>query len=182
MENQAVAKTAPPPVGEKWLRVSKTLESWIPTYDLPRGITPDVLYMAAADARQALEPAGGELFAVIIDRLFRFAETFAIKDAGIRDAMRFYVEALDDVPPDLLERAVDNVVRNYKYGHRMPPPADLRAVVEQDMAARANALARIETAQKFGKYDKPYEPPSDADKERVAQILADAKKSLEVPE
>ena len=158
------------------------LANWIPAYDLPPGITPDRLYDAEADARSALQPATADAFAVIIDRLFRFAETFAIKDAGIREAMRFYVEALDDVPLDLLERAVDNVVRNYKYGHRMPPPADLRAAVEQDMTSRANALARIETAQKFGKYDKPYEPPSDADKERVAQILADAKKSLEVPE
>ena len=140
-----------------------------------------MLYAAEADARQALEPAGGEVFAVIIDRLFRFAETFAIKDAGIREAMTFYAETLDDVPPDLLEKAVDNVVRNYKYGHRMPPPADLRAAIEQDMAERANALARIETAQKFGKYDEPYEPPSDADKTKVAEILAETKRNLAAP-
>jgi hypothetical protein len=130
------------------------------------------------DAHTALRPATGEAFAVIIDRLFRFAETFSVKDAGIREAMKFYAEALDDIPPDLLERAVDSVVRNYKYGHRLPPPADLRAVVEGDLVARGAARARIEAARSFGQYDRKRQPATDADKAKVAEILADVKRGF----
>ena len=157
------------------------LEGWQTSHDLPRGITPDLLEGALLDAHTALRPATGEAFAVIIDRLFRFAETFSVKDAGIREAMKFYAEALDDIPPDLLVKAVDSVVRNYKYGHRMPPPADLRAVVDEDLGKRSNAKAQIETAQKFGTYDSYREPPSEEDRARVAEILAEARRNLTAP-
>lgn len=183
MENQVTARNVPlPSVGANSMKVLRMLDGWITAHELPPGITPDLLYAAEADARHALEPASGEAFAVLIDRLFQFAETFSIKDAGIRDAMKFYVEALDDIPPDLLERAIDGVVRNYKYGHRLPPPADLRAVVEEELSARMKARARIEAAQKFGRYDTPREPPSQADKDRAATILEETRRHLTAPE
>lgn len=124
-------------------------------------------------------PADYKEFGVIMDRLFSFAETFSVKDAGIRDAMRFYRETLDDMPPDLLVKAVDQTVRTYKYGHRLPPPGDLRAVVEDDLSARVQAKVRIESALSHGRYpDEIYEPRSQADKDRVAAILAETRRSL----
>lgn len=154
------------------------LDGWKISYPLPSGITRDVLNGAMVEAHAALRPATGKEFGVIIDRLFRFAETFSIKDSGIREAMRFYVEALDDIPPDLLEKAVDGVVRTYKYGNRMPPPADLRAVVEQDLRERMNARLTIETALKFGKQEEPRKPATPEQKARVAAILVEARRGL----
>lgn len=181
-ENSAVATVQgeqPPTVGEKCLKAWTMLKGWVPAYPLPRGITRAGLDGALTDANAALLPADYEAFNVIMDRLFSFAETFSVKDAGIRDAMRFYRETLDDVPPDLLAKAVDHTVRTYKYGHRLPPPGDLREVIQADLDERHSARRRIESAMCFGRCDDEVRrAPTQAEKDRVAKIVAETKRSL----
>ena len=115
---------------------------------LPDAITPERI-QAAIDAQQrALSPASNKAFAVTIDRLFAFARTFGLANPDAAAATKFYREAMSDVPIDLLDRAVSSVCRDWKWGNKLPLPADLRNQISAEMTARRVTLARLELAHK----------------------------------
>ena len=74
-------------------------------------------------------------FAVLIKPLFDFAVAFGLPvDAKQVEPMTsVYREALAEVPADLLAIAVATVRRTWKWGNRMPLPADLLAAIDGDM-------------------------------------------------
>ena len=154
------------------------LRGWTPAYDLPIEITPAGLDRAAANANTGLAPVTTKELAVIMDRLFSFTETFGIKDAGIRKAMQFYRETLSDVPADLLVKSVDGVIRTYKYGHRLPVPADLRTEIEDDLRLRLAARNSIETARRYGRYADTPLKVTDEDRAKALAAVAEARRIL----
>lgn len=58
----------------------------------------------------------------------------------------FYLEAVADVPADLVSEAFRRLRLNYRYPG-FPKPADLRATVLDEMAQRRTILLRLKTAQ-----------------------------------
>jgi len=115
---------------------------------VPAELTRDRL-QAAIDAQQALlEPADIKAFAVLVAKIFEFARTFGLANPDTEAATKFYREALSDLPPDLLQRAVSDVVREWKWGNKIPLPADIRNQVEAELTARKVMLVRLEMAEK----------------------------------
>lgn len=103
---------------------------------------------------RSLAVAGTRATLVMLDRLFTWAQTFGLlrgnSAAELKDriakATEFYRSALDGLPPDLIDLAVQ---RTIDQGHRwqtLPLPAELRAIVADDYARRQLTLNRLKTA------------------------------------
>ncbi len=102
----------------------------------------------------SLVPADAKAFGVIIDRLFQFVRTFGIGNPDVVTATRFYRQGLADLPADLLSEAVDAIVRDWRWGAKLPLPADLRNAVADELQARSAPLRRLEVLKRF-KMDEP---------------------------
>ena len=165
-KSQAV--TGQPTDGVLSSKVCGLLDAWRPGEMVPRYIDRPLLIRAQFDATRHLRPASDEAFGVIMDRLFDFAETFGIKHHDQAAAMRFYSEALDDLPADLLDLAVNAMIRGYVYGNRLPPPGDLRNVASEELAARHHKHYRLGCAL-VGRLEAELPPPpSQQERDRVA--------------
>lgn len=142
------------------------LASWNASMVLPDHVTDDMLNLAVADATAALTPATVQTFAVTISELFEYAWAFDIGSfAGLSEDERrkktaaqskLYREALEDIPADLLALSVKRIRTSWKWGNKMPMPADLREAISDEMAKRKSSLARPQMALKFGK--RMYQP------------------------
>lgn len=93
-----------------------------------------------------LRPATDREFAVCIERLFEYAQTFGLSGQNVASAVRFYHEAMDGVPPDMVAEAVSRCTRNWKWGNRMPLPADLREHLPDEYWERRRAALNIDRA------------------------------------
>lgn len=157
--------------------------------DLPerlvRSWTPDqpvLLEQAAAipeaidHARAAVVPVTTKALAVLLAKtakLWKLPEEWD-------DIAEFYVEALDDVPLDLVQSALKHVRLNSKW---FPKPSEIRASVTLELDRRRHVLRRIEVMeQKMKRGDverqEPWQPASAEDKARVAAMLANVRKIL----
>jgi hypothetical protein len=85
-----------------------------------------------------------EAFAVLVARIFDFARTFGLANPDAGMATKFYRDALADMPQDLLSRAVSDICREWKWGNKIPLPADLRNQVERELTQRKVDLSRLE--------------------------------------
>lgn len=159
-------------------RVCAKLAGWTSGQPVPRGFSRDLLRRALADADGVLAPADNTEFATAMDRFFDFADTFGVKYKDRIGAIRFYVEALADLPADLLDKAVASVVRNYVYGHRLPPPAELRAVVTDELCDRIARRHRLRQAASGELLSEAPPPASPEQRERMAKQLRALGESL----
>lgn len=91
-----------------------------------------------------LRPASSKEFMVAIDDLFKFARAFRLGNVDAESATGFFYEAVADVPIDILRVAVKSLIGNWRWGNRMPLPADLRASVPAEFGERKHALANVE--------------------------------------
>ena len=94
--------------------------------------------MAALAKFDAENPrADDQAFSALIKPLFDFAVAFGLPvDAKQVEPMTsVYREALAAVPADLLAIAVAAVRRTWKWGNRMPLPADLLVAIDGEMRA-----------------------------------------------
>ncbi|MBC8158173.1 MAG: hypothetical protein H8E94_02455 [Alphaproteobacteria bacterium] len=91
-------------------------------------------------------PCDAQAFAVAIDKLFKFGRTFGLKNQATEDATKFYREALKDLPADLVVKAVDGAIKSWKWGNRLPLPADLMDEVKDEWARRRLAKTRLKVA------------------------------------
>ena len=57
------------------------------------------------------------------------------------EVAKFYLEAFEDMPIDLVEKALKEVRRNLKW---FPKPSELRKPVADDLARRKMALNKLE--------------------------------------
>ncbi len=96
--------------------------------------------------RALLQPVEAAAFAVLIDRLFAFARTFGLANPDTTAATGFYRQALKDIPADLVAKAVERVCRGWKWGHKIPLPADLYGAVSDELTRRKKELAQLEQA------------------------------------
>jgi len=120
------------------------LESWRAGEDVER---PRALIQTAR-SRIDLAPASPQAFAVAMDRLLDFAEAFGLKVPKRQQAVEIYREALRVLPEDLLMTAVERTIADWKWS-RLPPPADIRAQVTDEMGHRIllDSRARLAVLQ-----------------------------------
>lgn len=57
-----------------------------------------------------------------------------------------YRAALLDIPGDLLAEAGARLMRSWGNGYRLPLPAEIRALVADEMGRRLSGLARVQAA------------------------------------
>lgn len=89
-------------------------------------------------AQTALEPATDESLAQAIDTVW---ETLQCPTLSLA-ASRGYIEALSDIPGDLIWDAVARLMRTYVYP-TPPKPAHFREQVEEEMRERRLILHRV---------------------------------------
>lgn len=86
----------------------------------------------------------------------------------------FYIEALEDLPGDLVERALRNARLSCKW---FPKPAELRTQeISNELQARRREVLRQE--QLVCEYQAPRVIMSDAERHKMANLLADLGKAL----
>lgn len=124
------------------------LEEWQIQDQLPATFTEHKLTAAYQRIQQSLAPADEKAMAVALDQLFRFARTFGIPSQDATNATAFYRDALKEYPPDLLTKAVRSVCANWKWGNRMPLPADLKEAVSKEWLRRQLLAMRLRQAMR----------------------------------
>lgn len=101
---------------------------------------------AISGASSSLVPATEMEAADALKLLFAFCRAFALGNPDPAAQLPFYRNALKDLPADLLRQAVERVTGNWRWGNRMPLPADVRAQVGDVLAARKVAKVKAEVA------------------------------------
>jgi len=78
--------------------------------------------------------------------LFDWAETFGLATQDRAKAVKYYRQAMSEIPADLVNAAVKRVTTGWKWGNRMPLPSDLRDAVPDAYADRKLALMNLDRA------------------------------------
>jgi hypothetical protein len=122
------------------------------------------------DAKRWLEPAAIEVRAAALVPLIELHGT----PAGWDQMTPIYLDALADMPPDLLVEAVRRVIRNVKF---FPKPAEIRTAIAEELALRKLAVMRLELAARLA---KP-EPGASigADRRPIAALVAMSTRRME---
>ena len=97
-----------------------------------------------------LQPVTAETFAVIFDKFWRFGSVYQLNGMGkhatnegavVKEATKFYFEAMQHLPADLVALAVDRVVKTWTY-KKLPTPANVLALVDDEHAERSFIASR----------------------------------------
>lgn len=153
------------------------LEGWIPAY----GATALLREIEAAiqEAELQLMPITPNALAVAFDN------TIALWDdrlpAEWAELAEFYYEALEDMPEDLVHKALKHVRLNHRW-QTMPKPADFRSAVADDLVHRRVELWKLK-AMRFDALRNPPRPEpalkkTEADRRYAIAELERAKKAL----
>lgn len=127
-------------------------------------------------ARAAVEPINPKALAVLLARtakLWKLPEEWD-------DIAEFYVEALEDVPLDLVQSALKHVRLTSKW---FPKPSEIRASIGLELDRRRHVRRRLEVMEqkvRLGHVERPadWTPPTAEEKARVAEMLANVRKIL----
>ena len=116
--------------------VRRSLEGWNPLMEVP--VSLKALRTAILEAESQLKPVNIKLVAVELNR------TLAIWKLPERDdfTLDFYIEALEDLPEDLVLAALKSVRLSHKWNF-MPTPGDFRLAVADEFHGRQNVLANL---------------------------------------
>lgn len=98
-------------------------------------------------ARSRLVRCPVKIFATLMDKLLGFAQTFSIKIPDPAALIEIY-RARVDLPADLMALAVDRAIGEWRWGNRLPLPAELTGFAAEEMMERARDLRKIKTAQR----------------------------------
>lgn len=159
-------------------RLATTLAGWELSHGSPPA-TREELAAGYRECRNLLERSTHEAIGVFVDKLCDFAGAFGIK-ADAKELTKIYADGLIDLPSDLLMRAYEEAVKNWRWGNRLPMPADFRGFVQPELDRRKALFRRMELAGETLKRLGPRntEPVSDEEKQRVAKMVAEATEQL----
>ena len=122
-------------------------QKWIMPF--AEDFNPDDLDVMRINCEVALEGAPDETIAQAIDQVW---ETLSCEPLSVH-AYQGYIEALSDIPRDLIWDAVKGILRNYVYP-TPPKPAHFREQVSEEMSNRRLILFRINIMAKHKEYIK----------------------------
>jgi len=86
-------------------------------------------------------------------------------------AAALYMEALADIPPELLDKAVKHCIRTCRF---FPKPAELRGAIADELAERC----RRQNERRYAALPPPVDPPSAEDIAYVDELLAPMKAGI----
>jgi len=151
------------------------LSAWRPEYPAPASV--EILQAALAEADARLAPIDVKALTVQIERTLAI---WPVPDDWAEKAW-MYLEALEDVPSDLVETAL-RTLRLQRRWPTFPKPADLRAPIVVALAERRTESNKIAAALSKARRDPPEivdrVPPTEADKQRVSEIVAEMCKNI----
>lgn len=137
-----------------------------------------------SEAETAREPAPRDAIANGLNTLLDAMNPPRTADAQLAMAewwernRGIYVEALADLPADLLAHASACVIRSSPF---MPKPADIRKHVERELAERVTALVRLRHARVLALRQQMTDPaPPDEDRDMVGidEMMAEVRRAL----
>ena len=151
------------------------LSGWRPEYPPPEGV--DLISAALAEAEANLEAMEVKALTVAVERTLAL---WTVPD-NWDNVAGFYLEALEDVPADLVEVALKSL-RQRRRWNNFPKPADLRVPIVDLLNARRVELNTIKTmlasAARERSAPQYRRPPTEAEKARVSDIVASIAKTL----
>ena len=112
------------------------MKQWEYMYHEPPPATAEELDYLEDAWNQTLVPCDRKAAMVMLD------ETLALYGAPDNwdSVAKFYLEAVDDVPEDLLAKALKHIRMNLKW---FPKPCEIRTPIAEDMEKRRRIMARI---------------------------------------
>lgn len=116
-------------------------------------------------------PADPKQVAVLLE------QTLAIYGApdNWSETAEFYLEALEDVPLDLVEKALKHVRLNLKW---FPKPSELREPIREELAHRETTVSRLGAMLELGDFEEPRREISAEDRAKTLRLIADTKAAL----
>ena len=117
--------------------------------------TSENLMMMIRNLKPWLEPAGPQTFAVQLARLMEFARAFNAEIPSPDKAAKIYRETLGTLPADLLDLAISRTKETWRWGNRLPLPADIRATVREDFARRRLEMSKLRAMMGKAKSSHP---------------------------
>lgn len=122
------------------------LENWTPSMELPKAATARRLTEAQNALESKMMPASPQDRAVAIKRLLDFGRAFNIKINDPQQLAATYNLYLNKLPADLLERSVTLILGCWKWGNRLPTPAEVAEMVNSEMTNRVIMAGKISMA------------------------------------
>lgn len=166
--------SAPAPISlttspKDWRKPS-WLSGW--TLEFPVPVPMTEVHRELREVESLLTPCDPKRTAVMLAQTL---ELYGLPDNWAKVAP-FYLEAMADVPPDLVADALKHVRLTCKW---FPKPSELRAGIETELLDRSNVKYRLRTALRGRPMEEsPRRPPTDEEKARVAGLVAHAAASL----
>ncbi len=153
-----------------------SLSGWEITEPVPDAVGRQDVSAAMAAYDAALTPADLKARAVLIKRLFDFARAFNIPaDPAVLSPI--YLDALADLPVDLLAEAVKDAVTTWRWHNAMPTPAELRAPISAELGRRKRERGRLQLAlQRLPA--KPRDRSSVADQQAAHRAFAEIRQNI----
>lgn len=126
------------------------LDGWRPEYDLPDKVAANPALIDTAITRFdiACSPASDKQFAVLAAQLVKFGRAFNIDVPDVSSVTAFYHDAFFAVPADLTTIAFTRARASWKWGNRLPLPADLLAQIAPELSERQSILSTLMTAKR----------------------------------
>jgi hypothetical protein len=138
---------------------------------IPRSVASQIP-MAIRAAQRSILPADPKALAIEVAQLEEWAAAFNMPEADWKAATGFYRESLGHLPSDLLTEAFRAVRATHKWGMRLPLPSELLAAVSDRLDERKLLIAKLEIAKRCPAESDSRPPPSEAEKQRVAELLS----------
>lgn len=109
---------------ERWLK--DWLLDWRPGDQIPEAVT--IARLQAVVAALEDSPTTEAQFWVAIEPLFKLGDTFGLPTPPT-PAVQLYWQALQDLPVLVVMETVEKLIRTWRWGNRLPLPAEVREQV-----------------------------------------------------
>jgi hypothetical protein len=122
------------------------LEEWQPREQLPETWTVAQLETTAASLKAQLSPCQPEALMVEIAKLMDFGRAFNLPIPNTATLIDNYRDKLGHLPADILQTACHETTSSWKWGNRMPMPADILEAANRHLTARKIIEGRAKLA------------------------------------
>ena len=147
--------TEPMPVPTEPNDKKKTTPQSIPLYvmnwkiseQIPPQATRHELQALRTQLNQQLHGADVKQFAVAMSAFWEFVRVFQVgkEPADVEAATKMFRKALEDVPIDLLNQAIQRLIATWKWGSKFPLPADIKSQINEELSTRLYQRRRVQS-------------------------------------